>query len=72
MALPSTLLTNLPEQIPLDQERPFQTTRIRSPIAGPKLIVTAAVHGNETCGTFALERLVKQFELGELKLLKGS
>jgi predicted deacylase len=48
MALPSTLLTNLPEQIPLDQERPFQTTRIRSPIAGPKLIVTAAVHGNET------------------------
>ena len=71
MALPSTLLTNLPEQIPLDQERPFQTTRIRSPIAGPKLIVTAAVHGNETCGTFAIERLVKQFELGELKLLKG-
>ncbi len=71
MALPSARLTDLPEQIPLEQERPFQTTRIRSPIAGPKLIVTAAVHGNETCGTFAIEKLIKQFELGELKLLKG-
>lgn len=72
MSLPSPLLTALPEQLPLEQERPFQAIRLQSPIKGPRLIVTAAVHGNETCGTFAIARLVQQFEQGALKLKCGA
>jgi len=72
MSLPSPLLTALPEQLPLDQERPFEAVRLQSPLKGPRLIVTAAVHGNETCGTFAIARLIKQFEQGELKLNCGT
>jgi predicted deacylase len=72
MSLPSSLLTSLPEQLALEQERPFEAIRLQSPLKGPRLIVTAAVHGNETCGTFAIERLVKQFEAGELKLKHGA
>lgn len=72
MSLPSSLLTSQPEQLSLDQERPFQAIRLQSPIPGPRLIVTAAVHGNETCGTFALEKIVKQFEQGALKLKCGA
>jgi predicted deacylase len=72
MSLPSSLLTSLPEQLALDQERPFEAIRLQSPLKGPRLIVTAAVHGNETCGTFAIKRLVEQFEQGELKLKCGA
>lgn len=72
MSTPSPLLTALPEQLALDQERPFQAIRFVSPTKGPRLIVTAAVHGNETCGTFAIARLVQQFEQGELKLKCGA
>ncbi len=71
MSLPSKALTSLPEQIPLQDELPFHTVRFRSPLPGPRLIVTAAVHGNETCGTFALKRLAQQIETGEIKLLRG-
>ena len=72
MSLPSKALTLLPEQIPLQDERPFQALRFVSPRAGPRLIITAAVHGNETCGTFALKRLAQQIEEGEIKLLRGA
>ncbi len=38
---------------------------------GPRLLVTAAVHGNETCGTRALARLVQALDDGSLPLLRG-
>ncbi|MEI6836572.1 MAG: succinylglutamate desuccinylase/aspartoacylase family protein [Alcaligenaceae bacterium] len=72
MSLPSKALLSLPENIPLQDERPFQALRFTSPIAGPRLIITAAVHGNETCGTFAIKRLIQQIEEGEIKLLCGT
>lgn len=71
MSLPSSALASLPEQISLQDELPFHTIRFRSPRPGPRLIVTAAVHGNETCGTFALKRLAQQIETGDIKLLRG-
>ena len=46
MSFPSPNLTALPEQIPLFQERPFQAIRFTSPLPGPHILVTAAVHGN--------------------------
>jgi succinylglutamate desuccinylase len=38
---------------------------------GPRLIILGAVHGNETCGTEALKRLLAQLDAGTLRLLRG-
>ena len=39
---------------------------------GPRLIVLGAVHGNETCGTRAIERTVAALDAGDLVLQRGS
>ena len=39
---------------------------------GPRLIVTGAVHGNETCGSRAIERIAQEFDRGTLVLERGS
>ena len=72
MSLPSSTLTAMPEHIALSDERPFEAIRLNSPIPGPRLIITAAVHGNETCGTFAITRLLSEIETGQIKLLSGT
>ncbi|MBA5638668.1 succinylglutamate desuccinylase/aspartoacylase family protein [Duganella sp. LX20W] len=38
---------------------------------GPRLIVLGAVHGNETCGTRAIERLMVELDSGALALTHG-
>lgn len=38
---------------------------------GPRLIVLGAVHGNETCGTQAIGRLLGEFDDGTLRLARG-
>lgn len=38
---------------------------------GPKLLVLGAVHGNEVCGSRAIERLIGELDRGELNLLRG-
>lgn len=38
---------------------------------GPRLIVLGAVHGNETCGTRAIERVLGEIERGELQIRRG-
>ncbi|MFM9436512.1 putative deacylase [Janthinobacterium sp. CG_23.3] len=40
--------------------------------AGPRLIVLGAVHGNETCGTRAIGRLMAQLDGGALRVAAGS
>jgi predicted deacylase len=39
---------------------------------GPRLIVTGAVHGNETCGTSAITRIMAEIDAGSLAIAKGS
>jgi predicted deacylase len=39
---------------------------------GPKLIISGAVHGTETCGTIALNRFIQELERGERVLLRGT
>lgn len=39
---------------------------------GPKLIILGAVHGNETCGTKALQRLNREIDSGEVVINKGT
>jgi predicted deacylase len=38
---------------------------------GPRLIVLGAVHGDETCGTRAIERVVREIDDGALRLVAG-
>jgi predicted deacylase len=39
---------------------------------GPRLIVTGAVHGNETCGTVAIRRVMEEIDSGKLVIANGS
>ena len=39
---------------------------------GPKLIVLGAVHGNETCGTQGIARVLGELDRGELRILRGA
>jgi uncharacterized protein len=39
---------------------------------GPRLLVTGAVHGNETCGTQAITQLLAEIDAGALPIVRGS
>ena len=39
---------------------------------GPRLIITGAVHGNETCGTKAIRRVMEEIDSGKLLIAAGS
>jgi predicted deacylase len=39
---------------------------------GPRLIITGAVHGNETCGTKAIRRVMEEIDSGTLLIAAGS
>ncbi|HLO94937.1 MAG TPA: autotransporter domain-containing protein, partial [Burkholderiaceae bacterium] len=62
MGLPS------PESVPLGHLRLHQYLALEP---GPRLLVTAAVHGNEHCGARALSRLVDELDTGALILRRG-
>lgn len=38
---------------------------------GARLVVTGAVHGNETAGTRGIERIVREIERGEIDIVRG-
>ncbi len=39
--------------------------------SGPKIIITGAVHGNETCGTIAINRMIDDIESGRVNIVAG-
>ncbi len=45
---------------------------VRALEPGPRLIVLGAVHGNETCGTRGIERVLAEIDSGALLLQRGS
>lgn len=49
----------------------FASHRYQSLRAGPRLIVTGAVHGNEVCGALAIRRVMAELEQGALALRAG-
>ncbi|MDB5955632.1 succinylglutamate desuccinylase/aspartoacylase family protein [Ramlibacter sp.] len=49
----------------------FDTHVFRGSQAGPRLLILGAVHGNEKCGSIAIERALKQLASGELQVLRG-
>src|SRR5688572_14473905 len=50
---------------------PLKSIAYASPQAGTRLIVLGAVHGNETCGTRAIERVTAEIDAGALALVRG-
>ncbi|MBL8328902.1 MAG: succinylglutamate desuccinylase/aspartoacylase family protein [Rubrivivax sp.] len=50
----------------------LQTHSYHGLLPGPRLIVTGAVHGNETCGTRGIERIVGELSRGELEITRGT
>lgn len=50
----------------------FESIQFTTPAAGPRLIVTGAVHGNEVCGTVAIRRVLDDFRHARLALRAGS
>ena len=51
--------------------QPFKSISYVSPQPGTRLVVLGAVHGDETCGTRAIERVVAELDAGTLTLVKG-
>jgi predicted deacylase len=51
--------------------RPFKSIAYAGQRAGTRLIVLGAVHGNETCGTHAIERIARELDSGALRLHAG-
>jgi predicted deacylase len=49
----------------------FKSISYASPNAGPRLIVTGAVHGNETCGTRGIQRVLAEIDSGALGIARG-
>ena len=50
----------------------FQSVSFTGLAPGPRLIVLGAVHGNETCGTQAIRRVINEIESGRLPVVAGS
>lgn len=59
----------MPDTVPTSALR-LHSFRALQP--GPRLIVTGAVHGNETCGSQAIERIAAELDSGVLQLQRGS
>ena len=51
---------------------PFKSIRYQGPRPGTRLIVLGAVHGNETCGTRAIERVTRELDGGLWRLGAGT
>lgn len=50
---------------------PFKSLSYTGYAPGVKLLVTAAVHGNEVCGTQALRRLIEELDRDEVVISRG-
>ncbi|WP_296895554.1 succinylglutamate desuccinylase/aspartoacylase family protein [Thiobacillus sp.] len=50
----------------------FQSVSFSGLGPGTRLIVLGAVHGNETCGTQAIRRVIAEIESGQLDIVAGS
>jgi predicted deacylase len=50
----------------------FKFCQYSAQYPGNRLIVTAAVHGNEPCGTIAVQRIMHMLDNGNLLIRKGS
>jgi predicted deacylase len=50
---------------------PFESVTFAGRDQGTRLIVTGAVHGNETCGTVAIRRVIEEIRSGAVRIGRG-
>ena len=50
---------------------PLQSVHYAGMAAGPRLIITGAVHGNEVCGTLAIRRVMAELDAGTRVIARG-
>ncbi len=50
----------------------FRSVQYAAPQPGPKILVLGAVHGNETCGTRGIFKMLQEFEAGTRQLKTGA
>jgi predicted deacylase len=55
----------------MEKVPPFESIAFAGREPGTRLIVTGAVHGNETCGTVGILRVVEEIRSGALAILRG-
>ena len=51
---------------------PLRIHSFESTAPGPRLIVLGGVHGDETCGTVGIERVLAELDGGTFPLLRGT
>ena len=49
----------------------FNSINFKGLAPGPRLVVTGAVHGNETCGTQAITRVLAEVNSGKIPIVAG-
>ncbi len=49
----------------------FRSISYRGLASGPKLLILGAVHGNEVCGSLAINRLIDELDSGQLTISAG-
>jgi predicted deacylase len=49
----------------------FKSIQYTGRAAGTRIIITGAVHGNETCGTKAITRVIDDIESGRINIIAG-
>ncbi len=57
--------------LPALSTRGLRAHRFAGLAPGPRLIVTGAVHGNETAGTRGIERVLAEIESGQIEIVRG-
>jgi len=71
MSSPSTLSSSRPGPAAGPALLPFKSVTYSGIGAGPRLIITGAVHGNETCGTAGIRRVLAELDDGTLRITRG-
>ena len=56
----------------LTQQLQFKSVEYSGQHPGTRLVVTGAVHGNETCGTKAIERMMRELDSGTVVIRNGA
>lgn len=64
--------SNLSQPQPFISHGPFKSVAYTGLNAGPRLIILGAVHGNETCGTQAIRRVLDDLDYQRLNIVAGS
>ena len=68
-SVPSDAPAGAPSAAPV--VRPFKSVAYAGTRSGTRLVVLGAVHGDETCGTRAIERLAAELDAGTLRIESG-